>query len=96
MPLKTALLGSSPGLNTGNEKKAVRRPRSPEIITAPSFQTHQFQLRTEEHSKLDGDRKEKESVAIYTTYYKFFPDGRKRGKGEAFMVTRLESGDDRV
>lgn len=56
----------------------------------------QFQLRTEKHSKLDGDRKEKESVAIYTTYYKFFPDGRKRGKGEAFMVTRLESGEDRV
>ena len=53
-------------------------------------------MRTEKHSKLDGDRKEKESVAIYTTYYKFFPDGRKRGKGEAFMVTRLESGEDRV
>lgn len=46
LPLKTALLGSSPGLNTGNEKRQFG-DHALSGITAPSFQTHQFQLRTE-------------------------------------------------
>lgn len=60
----------------------------------------QFQFRAEEPSKLHGQgcgyRKEKESVAIFITYHKLFPDGRKHGEGEAFVVTQLESDEDRI
>ena len=38
----------------------------------------------------------KKSVAIFVTYHKFFPDGRKHGEGEAFVVTQLESGEERI
>lgn len=35
-------------------------------------------------------------MAIFVTYHKFFPDGRKHGEGEAFVVTLLESGEERI
>ena len=38
----------------------------------------------------------KKAVAIFVTYHKFFPAGRKHGEGEAFVVTQLESGEERI
>ena len=35
-------------------------------------------------------------MAIFVTYHKFFPDGRKHGEGEPFVVTQLESGEERI